>query len=461
MHRRQFIRNTGLIAAFTGMNLEQLKGKGTHTMKNIEVTQTGLDFEREKLVRPFGFKGAYLTELWQVASRLGTASGVDKIGIATQSVLYGDADLFAAHTETEGNALMYLVAGHALKLIKKTPFRDPVMLLDAIFPELLAEAKQLTGKTDLNTNFVYNALVSADNAAWLLYAAENNFSTFDAMIPAAYKKALSHKNNKVAIMYQVPYGMPVQDLQQAAADGYFVFKIKTGYPGTTAEMLEKDIARLTQVHNALKDLRTTQTPNGKLIYTMDANGRYEKKEWLMRYLDHAKKIGAFEHILFYEEPLAEQNEEDVSDTGITIAADESVHNEASAVRRIEQGYKALVLKGIAKTLSISMKIAALAAERQIPCICADLTVNPVLIDWNKNLAARLMSFPGVGMGFMETNGDMNYRNWKNMQGYHPLAGASWTQPENGVFELNEDFYRQSGGIFLPSQHYQEIVQHHY
>jgi hypothetical protein len=51
---------------------------------------------------------------------------------------------------------------------------------------------------------------------------------------------------------------------------------------------------------------------------------------------------------------------------------------------------------------------------------------------------------------------MNYRNWKNMTAWHPLAGASWTQPRDGVFELNEDYYRQSGGIFLPSAHYEEM-----
>ncbi len=84
---------------------------------------------------------------------------------------------------------------------------------------------------------------------------------------------------------------------------------------------------------------------------------------MLRYLDHAKKTGALEHIL-YEEPLAEQNDEDVSDTGIRMAADESVHDEAGALRRIEQGYTAMVLKGIAKTLTLSMKIAALAAEKE-------------------------------------------------------------------------------------------------
>ncbi|MNY12009.1 o-succinylbenzoate synthase [compost metagenome] len=191
---------------------------------------------------------------------------------------------------------------------------------------------------------------------------------------------------------------------------------------------------------------------------MDANGRYEHKESLKRYLDHAKKIGAFGHILFYEEPLAEHNDEDVSDLGVRMAADESIHTESDATKRIEQGYRAMVLKGIAKTLSLSMKIAKLASENQIPCLCADLTVNPILVDWNKNLASRLMPFPGIGMGLIETNGDMNYKNWKNMLNYHPYAGASWTKAEKGVFELNDDFYKNSGGIFAPSDHYEQMFK---
>lgn len=456
INRRAFIKNTSLIAAFSGSSFDTLALPATKTMKNIKIIETDADFEREKLVRPFGFKGGYLTELWQVASRLKSDTGISRTGLATQSVLYGDADLFAQHTEAGGNALMFLVVNKALELIKQTPFANPIALLDTIFPKLVAEAKQLTGRSDLNINFVYNALISTDNAAWLLYAAEHNYKTFDEMIPESYKKGLSFRNDRIAIMYQIPYGMPVEDLKTAAAEGYFVFKIKTGQPGSQSEMLQKDMEKLSQVHGVLKDLRTSHTPNGKLIYTMDANGRYERKELLMRYLDHAKKIGAFEHILFYEEPLTEQNEENVSDLGIRIGADESVHNEAGAIIRIEQGYKAMVLKGIAKTLSMSVKIAKLAAEKEIPCLCADLTVNPILIDWNKNLAARLAPFPGLGMGLMETNGDMNYRNWKNMLNYHPAARASWTKPKNGIFELNEAYYAQSGGIFEPSAHYNAL-----
>ncbi|GEO04514.1 hypothetical protein AAE02nite_21780 [Adhaeribacter aerolatus] len=457
MNRRNFIKNAGAFAALSNVSLPQIfEPSMPEQLKTIRVTRTDSNFEREKLIRPFGFKGGFLTELWQAVSRMDSEKHQGKIGLATQSVLYSDADFFAAHSETGGNAIMYALAEKTLHLVKKTPFTTPVELFDKILPDVISEGKRLTGKPDLNINFIYNALVSVDNAAWLLYAAENNFKSFDAFIPAPYRKALSYHNDKIAIMYQVPYGMPMTDLKKAAEQGYFVIKIKTGQPGSQAEMLQKDMDKLTQIHNTLKNARTNHTKNGKLIYTLDPNARYEKKETLLRYLDHAKKIGAFDQILLIEEPLNEQNDEEVGDVGIRVAGDESVHDEAGAMRRLQQGYGAIVLKGIAKTLSLSMKLAKLAQERNVPCLCADLTVNPILIDWHRNLAGRIAPFPGLGMGLMETNGDMNYRNWANMVKYNPAAGASWSQARNGVFELSKEFYQRSGGILEPSAHYQQM-----
>jgi L-alanine-DL-glutamate epimerase-like enolase superfamily enzyme len=421
--------------------------------KIITVTQTASKFEREKLLKPFGFKGGYLTELWQIASELRTQPGNTAIGLATQSVLYGDADLFANNPEDDGNQLMYAVTNKALDLVKQTPFTNPIELLDNILPRLAAEARIITQKPDLHINFIHNALVSVDNAAWLLYAAENGFKNFEEMIPGPYKKALGHQNKKIALVWLISYGAVIEEILQAVKQGYFILKIKTGHPGTQEQMLQADMERLTQVHNVLKDIRTTQTPSGKLLYTMDANGRYENKETLLRYLDHAKAIGAWEHILLYEEPLSENNNEYVGDIGIRMAADESVYGEASAIRRMSQGYSVMVLKGIAKTLSLSMKIAALAAEWGIPCICSDLTVNPILVEWHRNLAAGLAPFPGLQMGVMETNGDANYVNWDKMVKYHPEAGAGWMQIKDGAFELGREFYQQSGGIFKSSEHY--------
>ena len=424
--------------------------------KAIRVTATDSNFEREKLVHPFGFKGAFLTELWQGASRIQSSSGISAIGLATQSVLYGDAELFAGCSEAAGNALMYLLANRALKAVTETAFHTPMELLDAIWPQVHAHAKLLTEKPDIHSNFICNALVSVDNAAWLLYAAENRITSFDAMIPTDYQPVLAYRNKKVAILYQVSYTMPVEKIRAAADDGYFVFKIKTGAPGNQETMLQADMDRLTQIHETLKHYRTPHTPDGRLLYTMDANGRYEKKETLMRYLDHARRIGAFGHILFYEEPLAEENDEDVRDVGVRIAGDESIHDERTALKRIAQGYGAIVLKGIAKTLSLSLRMAKLAHERNVPCLCADLTVNPILVDWHKNLAARLAPFPGIGMALMETNGDSNYVNWRRMSAQHPYAGASWLQRRDGAFDLDDDFYRSNGGIFHPPVQYASL-----
>lgn len=456
MDRRTFVKSSGVLATLGTLNPSDLCSADFAALKMIKIIRTQSYFEREKLVRPFGFKGGFLTELWQVASKMHSDSGISRIGLGTQSVLYGDADLFSRHSESDGNAMMFDLVNKSLEHVKNTPFRTPVELLDKILPAVIQDGKNITGKQDLNTNFVFNALVGVDNAAWLTYAAENKFSSFEAMIPQQYKMALSHRNKKIAIMYQIPYGMPMEDLKNAVKQGYFVFKIKTGAPGTQSEMIQADIDRLSLIHQTLKNFRTEQTENGKLIYTMDANARYEKKETLLKYLDHARKIGAFDQILLIEEPLNEKNEESVADIDIRIGADESVHDEQSAINRLDLGYKVMVLKGIAKTLSMSVKIAKLAAERNVPCMCADLTVNPILIDWNKNLAAHLAPFPVINMGMMETNGDMNYLNWKNMVNYHPAARAPWTVPKNGVFELGSDFYKRSGGIFEQSNHYESV-----
>jgi len=234
-------------------------------------------------------------------------------------------------------------------------------------------------------------------------------------------------------------------------------KIKIGQPGTQEEMLEKDKQRLSAIHLAVGDVKTPYTKNGKLPYYFDANGRYESKDTLLKLIDHAKSIGAFDQIAIIEEPFAEELEIDVSDIPVRLAADESAHTVEDAVKRIEMGYKAMALKAIAKTLSMTMKIAQAANERNIPCFCADLTVNPILVEWNKNVAARLASFPGIGnLGLVESNGHQNYLNWNNMLGYHPRKEAPWVNVKGGVYELDREFYKTGGGIFDPMPHYEEM-----
>lgn len=455
--RRDFLKSAALLASTSGLDLLGGKHFMKNTNKKISIDYINSNFEREKLASPYGFKGNFLSELWQIVSQMQSSTGNVGMGIATQSVLYADSDLFVNHTEAEGNALMFLTVNKALHIIKDNPFQDPIELMDRILPEVYTEAKRITQKKDLNINFVYNALVGVDNAAWLLYAQENGFQSFDAMLPQPYQKTLSHRNSKVAIMCAVSYNTPMATLKKEVEAGYFVIKIKIGAPGSQEEMVEADMKKLTEIHHALADYRTEQTKNGKLIYTLDANGRYEKKATFERYLDHAKSIGAFDQIVLCEEPLTEKNTEHVGELGVLVAADESVHNEDDALKKIELGYGGFVLKGIAKTLSQTLKIAKLAFDRNLPCACADLTVNPVLLEWNKNLASRLAPFPGLEMGLLETNGNINYEDWNQMESFHPHAEASWTKVTNGTFELNDDFFNKSGGIFTPSSHYQDLL----
>ena len=233
-------------------------------------------------------------------------------------------------------------------------------------------------------------------------------------------------------------------------------KIKLGMPGTQAEMLEQDKARISAIHKAIGHLSTPHTANGKIPYWSDPNGRYETKETLMRVLDHADKIGALEQIAVFEEPFPEHLEEDASGLGVVVAADDSAHTDKDVIKRIEMGYGAIALKGIAKTLSMTMKMAKEAYDRNIPCICADLTVNPTLVDWNKNVAARLAPLPGLDAGLMETNGHQNYRDWDRMTSYHPAGNAPWTIAKEGLFHLDDAYYAQSGGILQPSAHYESM-----
>jgi L-alanine-DL-glutamate epimerase-like enolase superfamily enzyme len=458
--RRGFIKTTGVASAATFA--------GFHTpgasfvpmiQKKITIAKVNSNFEREPLIRPFGFKGGYMTEIWQTVNYLESSSGIHQIGLCTQNVLWSDAQVFAAHSESGGNALMFALTERALQIMKGQSFSTPVDLLDNILPEVYAYGQKITSNPNLRKTFALNALVGTDNAAWLLFAKENGITTFDEMIPLAYKSALSNHHKQAAAIPLIAYNIPVNEIQSAVEQGYFFMKIKIGQPGTQEEMLEKDKARLTAIHQAIGNVRTSHTKDGKLPYYFDANGRYEKKETLMKLINHARKIGAFDQIAIIEEPFAEELEFDVSDIPVRLAADESAHTEKDAIKRIEMGYKAIALKAIAKTLSMTMKIAQAAYERNVPCFCADLTVNPILVEWNKNVAARLNSFPDLGsLGLVESNGHQNYKNWDAMMSYHPRREGSWVKAKNGVYELNNEFYKTGGGIFDPMPHYEEILQ---
>jgi L-alanine-DL-glutamate epimerase-like enolase superfamily enzyme len=456
--RREFVHYSGAGIAFGLAGFQNDPAHLNRNMKEnkkISIRNVNSNFEREPLT-PYRFKGSVITEGWQTAAWLESDSGVHKIGLGGQGILWSDSNVFAAHSTNGGNALMYAMSERALQMMKGNSFTDPNSLLDDLLPEIYAYGKKITGNPNLRKTFALNALVCVDNAAWLLYAHENNIRTFDDMIPAKYKPGLSYRHDKVGSMPSFSVGADVNKIKAAADKGYFIMKLKTGSSGTQKEMLEKDIAFLTAVHNAIGHYETPYTKSGKIPYYFDANERYDEKDSLLRFLDHAKKIGAFDQIAVIEEPFGERNEVFVGDMGVTIAADESAHTLEDAAARIEQGYTAIAVKAIAKTLSMTMRITQLAQEKNISCFCADLTVNPILVDWNKCVAARLAPFPNIGIGLQETNGHQYYKNWDTMLTYHPRPDATWVQTQKGVYLTDKSFYSESGGIFYPSPHYEQM-----
>jgi len=59
--------------------------------------------------------------------------------------------------------------------------------------------------------------------------------------------------------------------------------------------------------------------------------------------------------------------------------------------------------------------------------------------------------PGLHTGLLETNRQQNYARWDTLMAEHPCAGAPWTAPRHGLFELDYYYYyyRRRRGIFEP------------
>ena len=458
--RRKFIKTTAFAGAatLTGSMLQVIPScradSGTITIKSV-----GSRFEREPLIRPFGFKGIYQNEFWVAAALIESNSGIRHVGLQTQCLAWSDLDVFLAHSEVDGNMLLIKTLDYALQQIKGQPFRNPIELQDAILADVHKFGQSLTGRTNLRMTFTLSSMVALDNALWMLYAEENGYKNYDEMIPPEYRQAFGNHNKYVAHVPLMAYAIPLEEITQAVDQGYFFMKIKIGRPGTQEEMLEGDKARIEAIHKLIGQRETPHTLNGKIPYYFDANGRYEKKETLEKLLDHAKKIGMFDQIAIIEEPFPEEADISVGDLGVRIAADESAHTAEDVVKRIQMGYKAIALKSAAKTLSMTMKMAKVAHENNIPCFLADLTCTPILVDWNKNVAARLTPFPGIkDMGLLESNGHQNYVNWKDLVSYCPYPDGSWVESQNGLYNLNNDFYEKSGGVLKSSEHYLNLFK---
>lgn len=460
--RRQFLVRAGTIAnlSMTGLISYKSNIEKKENSISIKIKHVDSNFEREPIIRPFGFKGIYQNEFWVSAALLESDSGIKHVGLMTQCLAWCDLDVFLAHSEAGGNLLLHLTLAHALQEIKGSTFRNPIELQEAILDDTHKYGKKITENDNLRMTFTLSSLVALDNAAWMIYAQENGFKNFDEMIPEEFRPSLSNRHKKVVHVPVVLYGVPLSEIEDAVNQGYFFMKIMIGRPGTQEEMLEGDKAIIEDIHKLIGQRETPNTLNGKISYYFDANGRYQKKETLQRLLDHAKKIGMFEQIAIIEEPFPEDADIEVGDLGIRMAADESAHTAEDVKTRIQMGYGAIALKAAAKTLSMTLKMAKVAHENNVPCFLSDLTCTPILVDWNKNVAARLAPFPGLkDMGLLQSIGHQNYVRWEELVSYHPYAGASWIESKDGLYRLDKDFYEKSGGILKSSKHYLSLFEH--
>ncbi len=422
----------------------------------FKICKASCSYEKEPLKTAFGFKGSALSCLWQTAVRLETDKNTG-IGLGVQSVLWSDAEVFRLLGEEKGNQAMYKLTRYAVSLCDKMELETPFEVIDKIFPEVYKYAKDITKSENLRTTFVLNALVPLDFALWQLWIKENNKNTFDDIC--------TFDGEKQKILGNIPlitYNTTIETVKNMADKGIALFKIKIGSDplknNDLDAMLEWDKNRILEIHNALKDIKTPYTQDGTILYYLDANGRYDTKERLLELLNFAKENGILERIVLLEEPFDENNKIDVSDLPVFIAADESAHSLFDVKERFELGYKALTLKPIAKTLSMTIRMADFARKQGMICFCADLTVNPVMVSWNQCVASRLNPIPKMLIGVVESNGDQNYVNWEDMKKYHPMYNEKFITCDNGVFHLDDTFYKKSGGIFELPKHFDSLTK---
>ncbi len=427
----------------------------------MKIKDTKIGCVIEPLLQPFGFKGGYLSDLWQVVAKVSDGENYG-IGVGIQSVLWSDENIFKSSSQTVGNKYMYDLTEYALSLLKNTDFSTPIEAIISISDNVHKYGKRITNNSNLRKTFALNSLVPVDNALWQIYAREKGTEDIINLLDNETAKNLSGRQGKIYSIPLMTYKTSQEEIRKAAQEGYFLMKIKIGSDpdgdNSPKKMVEWDKKRLEEIHNIVKDMETPYTDDGHYVYYLDANGRYDSKQRLEDFLEYAQKIGAYDRIVILEEPFSEDSEIDVSDIELNITADESAHSLDSAVARIDLGYKAMAIKPIAKTVSESLLIINEATKRNVPCFCADLTVNPLMVDINKNIASRIKTFPKINIGIFESNGAQNYINWELMKTYHPMYGAKYTEQQNGIFELDDEFYRLSGGIYRDSEYYKKIVR---
>ncbi len=404
------------------------------------------DVRREPLVRPFGFKGGYFTEKWLVETTIHTDSGAEANGIGGLAVLWSAPELFFSRSEVGGNLLMASVAEEAVRMSTGRNTLNPVRLVEELIDPLWRYARTVTGIKSIPQTFVLNALVSLDTALWCMEAAVTG-KGFDDLVTERYPQVLSERQSKLTRMPLIGFTTSESEVKDLLKAGAVVLKIKLGHPGNQTEMLEKDLARIETISRICRDYRTPHSASEEIMLYLDANGRYQTPEGVQRLADGIERMGVTDRVLVLEEPYPPESNESVASLPFRVAADESVHSPRDIEDRIALGYKAFALKPAGKTLSMTLEMASAAENSGCVLYVADSACTPRMVEWNKNVAARLPAFPELRIGAFESNGFQVYRSWERMMAAHPAVGAKWVVPDDEVFTLDGEYYERSGAVF--------------
>ena len=421
--------------------------------------------ERQPLSRPFHFKGGHFTEKWINVVQLDIDAQTDLPAIRGEStrprstvtavggnaVLWSDAAVFSDWSETGGNLLMSLLAERAVQIARGARFSDPIDAFHSVRPEVHEYARRISRRPDITPTFTLNAMVALDLAMWKAHSIVAGSERFLDLLPDRYRAAFGEAQEAVLRVPLVSYNVPLPEVAELVRGGHRVLKIKLGQGTRPDEMVELDSRRMEQIAGLVR------SESAPVSYYLDANGRYRDLPTVQRLLDRMDRIGILQDIVILEEPFGCDRKTAVHQLPVRVAADESLHDVADLSERIDLGYRALALKPAGKTLSLSVMMAAKAAELGVPCFVADSACVPALLQWNLAFAAVLAPFPGIALGMLESNGEQNYANWNALLSEHGAEAERWMRPENGAFGISGGFHKVSGGAFRDTGHYRVLA----
>lgn len=416
----------------------------------IKITDFEFDLSREPLRRPLGFKGAEYSEKWVCRVSFTGSRGLKATAHGGYAILWSDDRAFLAHSECGGNALMASVTEYGIQCARRVKFRTPLELQDKILTDVHDYACAVTRLPDLSPAFTLNALVAVDHAAWLLFAQERGMTDFDDFVAAGFPGRLPARHASLGCIPLLSYKTTRPEIVRLVEAGHFMFKINIGARGGPAEMLAADKQRLEMIHALIGSASTPHTADGKIRYYLDANGRYKSRAQVEELLAFAESKGFLGQIALFEEPFAEPRVENLEGLPVIFTADESLRSVKDLAGIMAAGFRAVTVKPAGKGLSATLRMVAEAIRLGAIVLVSDSSCTPLMLDWNKNVAARLPALPGMKIGLMEMNGHQNYARWDRLLAQHPAAAQPWIRTERGVFRLPASFYRNGGGIFASS-----------